>query len=188
MQTEYNMVILQYEPTRRHKRDWLRMINKFRSEYFGDQNWRPITQEQVNREISSEEKKIWNYMLYQGRQCVAIAEVTTGWIAGQRLLSIATLYVKSTHRSQGLAMAMYDEVEQMAQHVNAWFTIQVEQTALEHNRDKFMEMGFVTYDPIEKFSNGRGYREQTYLLFKGYHLLRLRPLGNYEPCAIKQEA
>jgi len=180
-QQDLEMVILQQDPQRHYKRDWIRMINKFKESYFKTRTgWNPITSDMLNWSLEHE-KGLFSYLVYKAGRCVAIAEVALGSVGKQSTMAVATIYVKSQHRGQGLAQALYGEIEQMARDCGCWFNIHIEQASLDHNRDKFIAMGFVTYEPIRSFSNGRRYGEQTFALFRDYHLKRMRPLGNYQP-------
>ena len=174
-------MILQQDPTRDHKRDWIRMINAFKEDYFtGRPGWNPITPRTLDWAIDNE-KGLFNWMLYKNGICLAIAEVACGSIAQHRTMAVATVYVKPNYRGSGIAALLYDEIERMAKQLDCWFNLHIEQDSLDQNRDKFIEMGFVTYEPIREFTNGRRYGQQTFALFKDYHLKRMRPLANYQP-------
>ena len=179
-QHDLEMVILQQDPQRHLKRDWIRMINKFRQSYFKSQNCGTVTMDMLNQTLEHD-KGLFSYLVYKAGRCVAIAEVVLGSVGRQPTMAVATIYVKSQHRGQGLAQALYDEIERMARELDCWFNIHIEQTSLDHDRDKFIAMGFVTYELIRSFSNGRRYSEETFALFRDYHLKRMRPLGNYKP-------
>jgi len=179
-QQNLEILILQQDPQRHYKRDWIRMINKFKKDYFKNRpGWNPLTMDMVNWALEHE-KGLASWLVYKGDECVAIAETALGSLATHRTMGVATIYVKPQHRGQGLAKALYDEIERVAIEMDCWFNIHIEQESLDNNRDKFIEMGYVTYEPIRTFTNGRVYQQKTFTLFRDYHLKRMKPLGNYK--------
>ena len=179
-QQNLEIVILQQDPKRHYKRDWIRMINKFKRDYFKHRpGWNPLTMDMLNS-VLEHEKGLASWLVYKGDECVAIAETALGSFATHRTMGVATIYVKPQHRAQGLARALYDEIERVAKEMDCWFNIHIEQDSLDTNRDKFIAMGFVTYEPARTFTNGRMYAQKTFTLFRDYHLKRMKPLGNHK--------
>jgi len=177
----YRYVILQQDPTESHKRDWMRMINAFKADYFQHQAGYSRLSRTVMEQCLENEKGLFNFMLYKDGICLAIAEVAVGSLWKQRTMGVATVYVKPNYRGKGIADNLYKEIERIAKENDCLFNMHIEQDSLDKNRDKFIEMGFVTYEPVREFTSGNGYRQQTYAVFKDYHYKRMKPLGNYEP-------
>lgn len=177
----YDIVILQQDPTESYKQDWLRMINAFKADYFQHQAGHSRLSRRAMEHGLENQKGLFNFMLYKNTICIAIAEVAVGSLWKHRTMGVATVYVKPNYRGKGIANDLYQEIERIAKENDCLFNMHIEQDSLDKNRDKFIEMGFVTYEPIREFTNGNGYAQQTYALFTDYHYKRMKPLGNYKP-------
>lgn len=179
--SKYTMVINDFDANQ--LRDYLKLLNEFRQEYFLKTD-KKSSVELVNKEHFKESRQrgIISVLVYNHHRPVAVLELSNGNTYGNRTIGISTIYVIPKYRGQGLAASHYDFAERLAEQMNVWFCIQVEQSSLYANRDKFIQLGFYWYMPQE-FAGELKYEEQTYLLYRQPYLKRLQLLDKLEEAA-----
>ena len=149
---------------RQDKRLYLKYINKFRAGYFADAPSMSILD--VNHAI---EQKIVMGLILLNNKCVGIVEATPGNIYSQKILNIATIYVDTRHRGQGIANVVYKYFSNLQDDIDV--ALQIEESNYTKNASKFKDMGFTHYAMVECVSSSdhRKYDEKTYVLYDKKH-------------------
>jgi hypothetical protein len=152
---------------------YLKLMNEFRIEYFNKPNVPKITESDFAK---NKQYRIIPFMLLNGTTPLGIAEITCGNIFNKKRLDISTVYVIPEYRKQRLSETIYNNIESLAHSSDACFGIQIEQSSLLKNIDKFQKLGFVCYDTITEWTTDHCYNEKTYVLFRKNYLKRLKAL------------
>lgn len=159
--SDYTMV---HVSDRKSKKAFCRMLNDFRNEYFRGESPFDVTPQYLDS-VSGVVRSI----LFKDKRPVAILESCFGTAFGKKTLGVGTVYVKPSFRNLGVAVEIYDFVESMAKEMDMIFNIQIEESSLKANLQKFINMGFTHAHHIREFSNNVDYKEKTFALFKNNH-------------------
>ena len=154
--------------TRSEKREFVRLLNDFRKEYFKGEQSYDMTEAMLD--LPAYERVIRMGYKHKGKT-IAIAEICLGVAYGKPTFSVGTIFVKSFLRNNGIARVIYDQLEETAADINPelMFSIDVEQSNFEKYKQKFIDMGFTHYHILPEFDNGVAYKEPTYALFRDHH-------------------
>lgn len=158
------------------RKDYLKLLNAFRSEYFNGASPFKITDAQL---MTNKQEGIIPCIFYHYNRAIAIVELTTGHNYGQPALAISTVYVIPKYRGRNISQEIYSAIEQLAENMDMQFCIHVEESSVVNNLDKFLKLGFTCYDVINEFCNNRDYKETTYVLFKKQYVKRYRVLDKF---------
>ena len=163
MNTEYNVGGI--HDTKAEK-IFVKLLNKFRDEYFKGNSPYDITREHLPLI-----QGVLRNILYKYNRPIGIVETGMGIAFGKVTMGVCTVYIEPEYRNQGLAKNFYTFIEQMALHedADALFNIQIEESSLKENMEKFIQLGFTHAYHIAEFDNGMEYKEKTYALFKQQH-------------------
>lgn len=157
---------------RKEKRMFCRLLNKFRNEYFKGES--PFD---VDTRYLDMTQGVVRSILYKHKTPLGVIESCCGVAFGKKTLGVGTVYIKPAYRNQGLAIQSYDFVEKMANKMDCLFNLQIEESSLKSNKQKFIDMGYTHAYHIAEFDNGMDYKEKTFALFKGNHdINELQPI------------
>jgi len=151
--------------TRQDKRLYLKYINKFRAGYFADAPSMTILD--IN---NAKDQKIVMGLILLNNKCIGLVEATPGNIYSQKILNIATIYVDTRHRGQGIANVVYKYFSNIQDDVD--IALHIEESNYTKNVSKFKDMGFTHYtvgvDSVG-VNDHRKYNEKTYVLYDKKH-------------------
>jgi GNAT superfamily N-acetyltransferase len=162
---------------RKDKRLFCRLINKFRDEYYKNESPFDITPRLLDL-MTDPIRQIY----YSDKTPIAICEMTSGQGFGKTTLSVATVYVKPSYRGQGIANIIYRDSERIAKELDQVFYIQIEESSLNSNKQKFLNMGFTHFMPLIVTTSSKdyeaGYKEKAFALFtQNYENRHLKELA-----------
>jgi hypothetical protein len=161
MSTEYNVGGVNEPKT---EKIFVKLLNRFRDEYFKGNSPYDITREHLPAI-----QGVLRNILYKYNRPIGIVETGMGMAFGKFTMGVCTVYIEPDYRNQCLAKNFYTFIEQMAIREDALFNMQIEESSLKENMDKFIQLGFTHAYHIEEFDNGMEYNEKTYALFKEQH-------------------
>ena len=161
MATEYNIGGTAH---RKDQKVFCKLLNKFRDEYFDGNSPYDVTLQHLPLI-----KGVIRNVLYKYNRPIGVVETGMGMAFGETTMGVCTVYIEPNFRSKGLAQMAYAFVEKQANLTDSLFNIQIEESSLKKNINKFIELGFTHAYHIAEFDNGMEYNEKTFALFKDQH-------------------
>ena len=157
-------MILHHAKNRKDNRLALRLMNKFRNEYFEGNPPFEMTWDFYKDLMRSGGVEPWLYM--NGKNVIAYLDLAPGITRGVPSISIATIYIVPRYRKNNISNSIYNAVEQLAKSYGGLFNIQVEERFFLNNEQKYRDLGFMYYEVNGETNSIGEYKDKTYLLFK----------------------
>ena len=165
----------QHLTDRKHQKDWRRLMSEFKREYLASdekaENFKQIPLDWLWNHLK--DKRITPITVYNHHVAVACGEITWGSMYGHRCMSLATIYVKPTHRNRGIAQEVYTALQADADRHDDLFAIQVEQSTVKEQWQMFVNQGFTSMACITRYGTIHRYQEPCWLLFRKHKLKRM---------------
>ena len=157
--------------SRQDKRMFLKLINKFRAEYFTDAD--PMGMEDVNHALDN---KVLCMFITVDKKCIGMVEATPGSVNDQKLLNIATIFVDKRYRGNGIANVVYSHLDNLLPEVD--IALQIEESKYHVNVNQFANMGFTHYwaGELPNVQDHRKYDEKTFVLYQKEYEKGLQPI------------
>lgn len=172
----------------KHQKAWRRLMSEFKREYLGSDeladNFKEAPIDWLWHHL--EDKRIIPISVWDHHMAVACGEITWGGMYGIPCMSLATIYVKPTHRHQGIAQMIYQECDQMAKDHDELFAIQVEQSTVKNKWRRFVDQGFTSMACVTKYGTEHRYQEPCWLLFRRHTVKRMLAINEHTAENIEQ--
>ena len=171
--TEYDtmqLVPVVKTSSRQDKRMYLKLINKFRAEYFSSAP--EMRLEDVNHALDN---KVLCMLITVDNKFIGMVEATPGSVNNQKILNIATIFVDKRYRGNGIANFVYSQLDNLLPDID--IALQIEESKYRENVNQFANMGFTHYWAGEMNSQDhRKYDEKTFVLYHKQYAKGLQPI------------
>ena len=157
--------------TRQDKRMFLKLINKFRGEYFSSAD--DMGMEDVNHALDNH---VVCMLITVDNKFIGMVEATPGRVNNQKILNIATIFVDKRYRGNGIANVVYSHIDNLLPEVD--IALQIEESKYFENVNQFANMGFTHYwaGELENTQDHRKYNEKTFVLYYKEYEKGLQPI------------
>ena len=157
--------------SRQDKRMFLKLINKFRGEYFSGADH--MAMEDVNHALDNQ---VVCMLITVDNKFIGMVEATPGSVNNQKILNIATIFVDKRYRGNGIANVVYRRLNNLLPELD--IALQIEESKYFENVNQFANMGFTHYwaGELENTQDHRKYDEKTFVLYHKEYAKGLQPI------------
>ena len=164
---DINIKKITTESDRQSRRDFVKLMRKFRQEYFtGDKNYGPYDMEHVGCNNTT------CFNIYKHTTIIGILEFTAGQLGNKHTLDLGTIYIVPKYRNNGLSKDIYNLMQHVCDGIDVIYNTHIEDKNFIGNEKKFMQLGFTHYIKTKH----TGYVGDTYCLFRKPYFKLLMPI------------